>query len=301
MSGFFIDKVDLENVMDTKKLSNNGITAFIDILGFSERIASIAPEDIAQSIKDIEELVTIFHKACGHGNETKDELCADMYSILGKNVLAFSDCVVVHVPLENSLAITIYNKFDLIIGELVEIAFAQTNCISQKNIFMRGAVDIGWWYQNESVLISQSLLRAYKMESNDVQYPVVALTDKLFEYLLECQMFPIENNQLEYPVKYPIEKLIRKKSIENKKGEINDIHYIDYINVHIDLVSNSQKCFSPEEYTSMFLKHHAKRISIEFANASCEKVKQKYIWLANYHNEVVNEREMDKSCCCNLF
>jgi len=81
--------------MNPQKISV-GITAFIDILGFGNRVLQ------ANSIKDIEiieDSVNIIRNAFDH--ETENQLYADAQKILKMKILAFSDCVIINIPLKS--------------------------------------------------------------------------------------------------------------------------------------------------------------------------------------------------------
>ena len=267
--------------MNPEKLSSNGITAFIDILGFSERVLNAKVEDITEIERDINSVQTIFE----HNSESnpRSEAAFKINQLLQKTVLAFSDCVVIHVPFASKA--TKSDGIAPIIGEINYLAISQAECISEEGIFVRGAIDIGWWYQNKSTLISQSLIGAYRMESNFVKYPVIAFTNDVFKYLLKQEQ--VENVGEKYPNVYLLKDIFRTEVI----GE-NTIHYLDYINV---------VCadFSKLEDTEIWLSKHAKKIKIAHGKAPTT-AKDKYEWLANYHNEVVNERGLNESCLCDL-
>lgn len=266
--------------MNSEKLSPNGITVFIDILGFSERVLNAKLEDITEIERDISSVQTIFE----HNLEVNSRSKADfeMHQLSQKTVLAFSDCVVIHVPFTS--AATNSDGIAPIIGEINVLAISQAECISEEGIFMRGAIDIGWWYQNKSTLISPSFIRAYRMECK-VKYPIIAFTNDVFKYLLKQEQ--VENIGEKYPNVYLLKDIFRTEIM----GE-NTIHYLDYINV---------VCadFSKLEDTEIWLSKHAKKIKIAHGKAPTT-AKNKYEWLANYHNEVVNERGLNESCLCDL-
>lgn len=57
-----------------------------------------------------------------------------------------------------------------VLSELDGMALAQGQCVAS-GLFLRGGVDIGWWYRKSAVFASESLVRAYKAESRSACYP----------------------------------------------------------------------------------------------------------------------------------
>ena len=122
-------------------------------MGFGNRLAA------AKTVSDIESIERDINliQAEFDFNAT-DELTRDVISSCKKTILAFSDSVIVNIPLESE-ATAYSGTFDLVMGELTGFAYAQGSCVL-KNLFLRGGLDLGWWYHKESTLISQSMARA---------------------------------------------------------------------------------------------------------------------------------------------
>ena len=152
-----------------------GVTAFLDVLGFSDRVLKAHKiEDIDAIAKDIRKIQSEFEF------KPKDKFIKEAHSYYKKTVLAFSDSVVVNVSLQ-SLATSLQGTFDPLMNELELMALAQSQCVNS-GLFLRGGVDIGWWYRRGSTLISKSLVGAYKSEEC-ANVPIIALTDGLYQFL----------------------------------------------------------------------------------------------------------------------
>lgn len=285
--------------MQRKKISA-GITAFIDILGFGDRVVKA---DSFQDIESVEESVQIVRNAFDYA--PKDPLTLESQKTSGIKILAFSDSVIVNVPLQSES--TKYGgTFDPIMSEIQGFAYAQGICV-QKSLFIRGGVDIGWWYQNGSILISQSLTQAYRAEGK-AKYPVIALTDDLVKYFSE------HSDRNFYSKKFdPISTSLRKVSLDGK-----EVYFIDYIKICLDSLNGVLSPKQRERYLASpgdkkqsiindayhsnieaWLVPHAKNIEAAHALAA-PKVKEKYEWLAEYHNEIARKYSGSDNCLCHL-
>lgn len=285
--------------MNPKKISV-GITAFVDILGFGNRV--IAANNV-EDIEEIERCVNIIRDAFDH--ETDNDLYAEAQKIMKKTVLAFSDCVIINTPLE-SKATKYSGTFDPIVSEIAGMAYAQAECVL-KNLFIRGGVDIGWWYKNKSTLISSSLTRAYKMEGG-ARFPVIALTNELIEHFSSH-----EDRKFYAPDIDPIRTLFRTTRVDEV-----EIHYIDYIRINVEALGWQTSKEQMNEYRNssgklrdaivnegyksnveQWLHAHANNVLGAY-QAAPEKDKAKYIWLAEYHNEIARQFTGSTKCMCDL-
>jgi len=159
--------------MELEDLST-GVTGFIDILGFS---AKVSAAETIEDVREIHRCIEIVQDNFDFSNN--DDITSEVHELNGKNVLAFSDCVVINIPLESES--TKYSgTFDPIMMELLNLAFAQGMCVHQ-NLFIRGGLDIGWWYNQGDTLISSGLVNSAKREES-ANVPVIALCEGLFKY-----------------------------------------------------------------------------------------------------------------------
>ena len=282
-----------------------GITGFIDILGFGDRVLSTTSiggiDEIARRIKKIQSEFDF---------NTKNSLTKKDNAFSKRTVLAFSDSILVNVPFESE-ATEYHGTFKLIIDELVGFSHAQGKCTSD-GIFLRGGIDTGWWYRSGSTLISQSLVGAYKAEGK-ANMPVIALTDQLFQYLLEHKDrgYPgIDDDS--------IERVLRPYDSEETSGRIK-FWYIDYISLCVEYVQwpiSRQQAIAYESASSeqsekvmeqgymenrcLWLERHARSIENAHASTSLDAAKKKYEWLATYHNEIASRYKASARSECNI-
>jgi len=156
-----------------------GIVAFLDILGFGDKVVKAVEDDAFEVV--VEKICKVQHE---FEIESDDQWVREIHTSMKKTVLAFSDSVVMHVPIRSQMA-ELTGEFDLIMSEMESLAWAQWNCVID-GLFLRGGVDLGWWYQRGATLVSQGLVRAYKAE-NGANVPVIALTDDLYQFLAAHQ------------------------------------------------------------------------------------------------------------------
>ena len=282
-----------------------GITAFLDILGFGDRVVGAqSTADIESVIADIRTIQEFFEF------KPKDKHVKEVHAGYKKTVLAFSDSVVVNVALKSTMT-KLQGTFDPIMSELSGFALAQGRCVNN-GLFLRGGVDLGWWYRTGNVLASDSLANAYKLEGSAI-VPVIALTDRLYEFLSKHRDRSFYSKDIE-----PVRTLFRQYDGAGPKGKVV-FWYLDYITViaeSIDWITSEkqrQSCLAapPEKRDHIrelgyrknlreWFKHHAKQIKIAHNSAKSNSVKQKYEWLAEYHNEIVPRFTPSPLALCKL-
>jgi hypothetical protein len=282
-----------------------GITGFIDILGFRARVES------ARELEDIDALRVLIEKIRGEFDfESTDKLTAQGDALYAKTILAFSDCVVVNLPL-TSAATRLEGTFDPLMSELTSFAYAQSSCVGA-GLFLRGGLDLGWWYRSGDVLVSSSLVGAHKAETKTI-FPVISLTSRLYEH------FSSHEHRTHYSSDSdPIPRSFRWYE-GTRDGEKVAFWYIDYISICIDALEwdstaeqrEAYRLASDEEKSRLmsdgyratvnkWLSHHARRIETAFVKAASHAARDKYVWLSSYHNEIAQLRSSTEECLCSV-
>ena len=287
--------------MISEKEISVGVTAFIDILGFGNRVLE------AKSLDDLNEIhkgIKLIQEAFDF--DTTDEQVRDVQKLHATSVLAFSDCVIVNIPLQSE-ATEYEGTFDPIMSEVSSFAYAQGTCCLN-SLFIRGGIDLGWWYQNRSTLISQSMVNAYKTEGY-ASVPVIALTKEFYDYFASHKHRYFYSKNAD-----PIPRVFRKyQDIDH------EFFYIDYITICLESLDwlrskeqldNYRLSTSDEKDKIMsegyrqniddWLINHARNIEVAHSAAVDEKVKNKYKWLCKYHNEITDKFTKNQSCQCTV-
>ncbi|OYD52423.1 hypothetical protein CGK74_17835 [Thauera propionica] len=288
--------------MGTSKLTF-GVTAFIDILGFGDRVLSAAS---TKDIRSVAASVKLIRKRFDH--KTNEDYIKESHKLSSTTVLAFSDSVIVNVPLQSDIT-KIEGTFDPIMSEISSMALAQGQCAAE-GLFIRGGLDLGWWYKDGATLVSESLTRAYKAEGS-ANVPVIALTPDLYKFLSEHK-----NRSWYSSDSDPVKRTFLRYSAA-VKGKRVSFWYLDYIRIFTESIgwqtsreqletfrtaSSEQKAIIQEagyrENVDRWFCEHARHIERAHASATSDHVRDKYIWLAQYHNKSIRRYTRNKSCKC---
>jgi hypothetical protein len=274
----------------TRRNLKNGVIAFIDLLGFSARVEAISTED---ELRALDDAVSFVQAEFGH--KTRDELTRDSNKVIHKTVLAFSDCLVISVPVRSPLA-DHQGSFDVLMSELNSFALAQGTCVL-RGMFLRGGVDIGAWYRRQDALISPAMIRAYRLE-HDACVPMIAITPDLWTYLANHPHRRFYSDELD-----PIPRTF---SQQNKLPNGSTQRFLNYVRICLETVEGRligderarYEAADADERDRMrsetwnracrdWARDHAQAIIKAHTGAENADVRQKYRWLARYHNKEI--------------
>jgi hypothetical protein len=275
-----------------KGVSNVSLSmvGFFDILGFSAKVEKVQSEteliEIAGTVESIRKHFEF---------RSKDKNVRELHQILGKQVLAFSDCVVTAVSVQTEF-VRHEGIFDTFGSQIVDIAYSQVRCIWD-GYFLRGGVDIGYWYYDKGLLVSPALIAAYKEERDRAIYPVISISPRLYKllrddpgrkfYSKDADPFTDEFSAFTHP----------------EKGRVHFINYLRLTAASLDWDpdratreaymaappdSDERGRIMDEGYRrnlTGFFQRHKELIESEHEAAAHERVKLKYRFLANYHNK----------------
>lgn len=271
----------------TRRNLKNGLFAFIDLLGFSERVQRIRTD---QDLRKLDDDVGFVQGEFEH--KSSDEIVRKSQKIVGKRVLAFSDCVVISVPLRSDLT-KLQGTFDVLMSELTSFAIAQGDCV-QRGIFLRGGVDLGYWFHRRDTLISPAMVNAYGLE-HEACVPMIAITPALRRYLSKHPDRGYYNKNIE-----PFSKIFK----QYRKLPNGQTHwFINYLRICLESVEPVIGGKDRERYLSAdaddrermrtklwqsacheWALSHGQIIAEAHAKATAPSVRLKYEWLAKYHN-----------------
>ncbi|CAM5783845.1 hypothetical protein [Rhizobacter fulvus] len=164
------------------------------------------------------ESVSLIRIAFDYASE--DEHLLEVQESCGKSVLAFSDSVIVNVPLGSEMTES-EGHFDGLMSEVHSMAVAQAKCV-ESGLFLRGGVELDWWYLDGSTLVSKALASAYELEGLCC-VPVIAITKKVLEFLGKSEGRAAYSKSAD-----PFPRLIRHFSGE-VGGKNLDIRFLDYL------------------------------------------------------------------------
>lgn len=268
-----------------------GLVAFIDLLGFSARVEQMKTTDDLEQLSD-----NVARVQRWFDYKPKDELIKETQTLISKTVLAFSDCIVVSVPIRSRLADQ-EGDFDVIMGELANFALSQGRC-AVNGIFLRAGADFGIWYRNRDTLISPAMVKAYELE-RQASVPMIAVTNDLYEHLSEHLHRGYYHKSAD-----PIPRVLRRyQDLPNGTAQ----WFIDYVPICLEAVDGAitgddlaaYRSADPETRDKMrseafwrdcreWALCHAEAIRAAYAAAMDDHVRAKYLWLAKYHDDAVS-------------
>lgn len=218
------------------------LVAFLDILGFKDLVMQDR-EGALQTINSID----------GHLKHVL-KILADNHGKTFSTKL-FSDCICV------SCEDTFENMFYII----YELAFIQLY-FSLEGIFLRGDLSKGNHFENDRMIFSKGLIKAYELEQAAI-YPRIIIDKDFIDQIKK-------DNDLYFPVYIGFMK--QDFLIQSPDGQF----FIDYLNLL------HEEGFDQIE----FLQKHRKSI-IDNVNKNLKNIKiiDKYRWIAEYHNYKFNE------------
>jgi hypothetical protein len=267
------------------------MVGFFDLLGFSDRVEKVETEnDLRIIADDVDRIRERFEY------NSANRWIHDGHRVLDKTVLAFSDCVVTAVSLETEMVAT-EGAFDVLGSEIWSIAISQSRC-TLDGIFLRGGIDIGRWYYDKAkdLLVSPAMVRAYKEERDRACYPVIAISDQLYRLLRDHPLRKVYSKDIDpFPDQFSSFK-------HPKSGK--RVRFINYLRLvapsldwQYDKATRDAYMASPrdsderdrimtEGYTRNlvdFFERHKAMIRSAYGAAK-DDVKEKYRFLAKYHN-----------------
>jgi hypothetical protein len=266
------------------------MVGFFDILGFSAKVEKV------QSETELVELAGIVESIRKHFEfRSKDKSTRETHIILGKQVLAFSDCVVTAVSVQTDF-VRSEGFYDTFGSQIVDMAYSQVQCIFD-GYFLRGGVDIGYWYHQKGLLVSPALVGAYNEEQQRALHPVISISPRLYRLLRDDPGRKFYSRDAD-PFSDEFSSFMRPG-----KGRVYFINYLRLAAASLDWDpdkatreaymaappdSDERGKIMDEGYRrnlTGFFQRHKELIESAHKAAADEKVKLKYRFLADYHNK----------------
>ena len=268
--------------------TENYFVAFIDILGYREKISKLPKEEQEAFINSLN----------GFFIAAKDSIKASMLpdfsgGLYGKDkrfdikMKTFSD------------NIFIYTKANWI-GLLLVVTHIQANC-TFLDISLRGALSYGELFANDDFIYGSSLIGAYDLESKVAIFPRIIIGDSFVEAMKCCPIIVDVTERYRHlnPDARSTDHITNydtfRKSIYFDIFFANDnfdenlfINYLAYWKWHIDIEGQSEEKPSFEEY----LQIHKEKIEKNLTEPDKPDVAQKYKWCKFYHNSICDKNKL---------
>lgn len=234
------------------------IVTFMDILGFREIVKKSSSESISQ-------MLDIF----GQFAAPEDGAVKDPYE---PTVLSFSDSIirVRNLQSEENIAFPVGHLF----YELNDLLHIQMNLINH-DVLVRGGVALGDVNASSTGRIyGPAFITAYDLESKFANYPRIIVSPDLINAVGTDVSIINENHSAEEEREY-----LRKLLAVGDDG----LCFIDYLRAAEDEFDEI------ESYLPFLEKHKSLILKEGMAHKALSNVSSKYVWLATYHNRVIED------------
>lgn len=237
------------------------IVSFIDVLGFRNLLNTRHAHDIRDVLLQLREFTA-----------PPKELSAR--SVRDARLLsrAFADSVsdaVVRVRVYD----TQYSD-GAFFHELLDLLHAQVECIGH-GVVIRAGVAVGDAHvgvQGRGPVFGPAMVRAYEIETDEAVFPRIVVDAAAYQSFLEDERLRKQDHRLDEELRY-VDRLLRI----DEDGK----RFIDY------LTASESEFDDPPSYF-LFLESHAQLVRGKLA-ATTGQVREKFEWLATYHNSVVED------------
>lgn len=229
------------------------IVSFIDVLGFRNLIETESPDKIIEIFNQMKFLKV-------YDDELDEEPLAYSYTL--------SDAIVRVRPIDNKY------RYGTLFQELSDLQIAQMELIN-KGIFIRGGVTIGEIHIGENglgPLFGPAFNRAYELETGYAVHPRIVLDSNTLSRYMSDPKLQAEHHDFEHDSDYVL------SCISNHS---NTGWFVDYLGLDAGSFDHGY-CGLYETF-----KNHHEFIQSNLATISDKKIRDKYVWLAKYHNNSI--------------
>lgn len=153
---------------------NNHLVAFLDILGFKNHVENFINGKKESDRQILDLVINAFNNA--KNLSYFDSLEKSNVKI---NYKQFSDCINISTP----NIFDHYSKIHALVLcgflHLLESIYSQ---MLESKLLIRGGLSVGYHYENENVIFSEGLIKAYKLESESI-YPRIMIDEEVVKLL----------------------------------------------------------------------------------------------------------------------
>lgn len=234
---------------DGTLLLRKSFCAYIDVLGFSEKI-------ISNDLVFFNTYLNALHKELKH--------VENMHHLSGKEgfksfeLKIFTDNFVFGHPWDDEFGESELGKiFDVL--SHIQLTFAKSN------IFVRGAISVSDLYMDENIVLGPAIIESYKLESEKAIYPRIILSNEVVEIVKKHIDYYAEHDYSPQSKEYLV--------------DIDGFYFINYL---FTLFYDNDY---PEEVIVNELTAHKNAVLDNIKRFTDNfKLFDKYSWTAKYHN-----------------
>ncbi len=239
------------------------VVLFVDILGFKNIINSTVNSNGTDNEQQIENVYNTFLSI----NDLYDINKKDNFIQENVSITQFSDSLVISF-LVKELGEIFWNIFFL---QLLSMR------LISHGIICRGAISYGKLIHNDNIIFGPALIDAYNAELNNAKYPRIILEESIITLAAE------HHSDHHLPI-HEVEAIFDIVSEDN-----DGLFYIDYFGKALENLDDPY--YDPPGYIEQI-----RNVIIAGLKIDGSGVKEKYEWMKNKFNELVNEiKENDLS------
>lgn len=237
------------------------LVTFLDVLGFRSMINTRSASDIYKILNHVSEYA-------GNNQDIRFENQVD----LEPDCIQFSDAIVRVNKVESG--INDVSPFGVFFWEVLGLVHAQIE-LANLGVLVRGGIALGDVYSSEDKVFGPAMVRAYELESKYALYPRIVIDPLVVKELHENPKIKSQYHDLEMEKNYLKDLLCQGDDgvwfvnyLEAAYGEVDDkAIYPVFLNKHRDLIVSCGSGCGDE----------------------VNSITSKYLWLAKYHNSVVDK------------
>lgn len=234
------------------------ILSYLDILGFRNLVENSTCEEVSAILNQFKYFADDRDQDAPHYRPT---------------ILRFSDTVVRVRHLQSRENREIPGS--LLFHEILSLLHIQGELIFRE-ILIRGALTVGQISVENNQIFGPSIIEAYNLESRIAVYPRIIISQGAMDA-------PFTDRRVLSPIHTP--EHVLEDIREMVRQDENGIWYIDYLR-------GFESELDVQELYPDYLGHH-RNIILNNRHSEDERIRLKYEWLTNYHNEVVHELNDD--------
>lgn len=235
-----------------QKLYRISFCAYFDILGFANKVKSEDLDFFEHYLEVLQVELDYLNKE--HDFEDKERRKRFELKI-------FTDNFVIGYPWNQ-------NDGESELGDLFDILSRIQLTFAQKGIFIKGAISHSKLYMDENIVIGPALIESYKLEEEKAIYPRIILSDSAKKVVDKHIGYYSDDAFCPQKKTYSIDK--------------DGFYFLNYL---YHLLENFDPDYPNYEYINKHIRLHKQAIVKELkTNNHNQRVFEKFIWCAEYHN-----------------